>query len=242
MFAARGRNSLCFVHGFLGGKEDWQKIIHNLEEDFFCHAIDLPGHGNAPFSEDFLETVATQLKALHPFPEYFIGYSLGGRILLQLKEQYPALLQHLIILSSHPGLTTKQEREQRWKEDSSWIEMLKTKPLSTFFEAWYSQPLFQSLKENKQVLDEMMERRKQQNPLVLAEVLKKCSLAHQHPLNIFPNTIFLCGEKDLKFQTLYRKLPSFAKVHQIEKCGHALHLENPSACSNVIRGYIHASS
>lgn len=242
MSTTRGRKSLCFIHGFLGAKEDWEKIIAFLQEDFFCHTIDLPGHGDSPFSENFLEAVAAQLKMLKPFPEYFVGYSLGGRILLQLNEQYPSLLKHLIILSSHPGLETQEEKHARWKEDAYWIEILKTKPFSAFFDAWYGQPLFQSLKENKQVFDEMLQRRKKQNPFALARVLQKCSLAHQVRLSIFPNTIFLYGEKDLKFQTLYRKLPSFVKVHQIQKCGHALHLENPEGCSAIIRGYLHASS
>lgn len=236
------KKSLCFLHGFLGGKEDWQKIIQNLENEFYCHAIDLPGHGNIPFSDNFLETVATTLKTLRPIPEYFVGYSLGGRILLQLKELYPKLLKHLIILSSHPGLATPEEKKARWQTDKTWIEMLKTKSLSEFFDAWYAQTLFQSLKENTPLFNELIERRKKQNPLALADVLTKCSLAHQPLLNIFPNTIFLCGEKDLKFQALYHKLPSFVKVHQIKKCGHALHLENPEACSHIIRGYLHESS
>lgn len=233
--------SLLFLHGFLGSKEDWHEIIGNLENDFCCHALDLPGHGKSPLSTDFLEAIAASIKTLHPFPDYFIGYSLGGRLLLQLKEKYPALFKHLLILSAHPGLATKEEREERWKSDQLWIEMLQKKPLSTFFDAWYAQPLFQSLKENKLLFESMLERRKNQDAAALAEIFKVCSLAHQKMCKLYPNSLFLFGAKDLKFESLYLKLPSFIKVQKIDHAGHALHLENPGACIAQIRGYVHAT-
>ncbi|HSX03766.1 MAG TPA: alpha/beta fold hydrolase [Rhabdochlamydiaceae bacterium] len=220
-------SALCFLHGFLGAKEDWDPIIHQLQDEFFCHAIDFAGQS--------LEEIEHIFQTLEPAPKFFIGYSLGGRILLKLKKAQS------VILAAHPGLESAQEREARWKSDSKWIEILNTRPLSEFFEAWYAQDLFAPLKENKALFEEMMKRRKSQDPALLAKTLATYSLAHDIP-SLFPGPLFVYGEKDLKFQKLYLKLPSFLKVKKIENAGHALHLENPKACSALIRGYIHERS
>lgn len=234
--------SLLFVHGFLGTGEDWQEIIQNMEGDYCCHTLSLPGHGGSPLEDDLLEAVFNSLKRLNPFPEYCIGYSLGGRILLQLKERYPSLLKHLIILSSHIGLATKEERERRWQSDEKWITLLQKEGLDAFLERWYAQELFASLRENIPLYHKVLEQRKKQDPLHLIEIFKKFSLAHQKPCKLYPDTLFLYGAKDLNFEMLYLKLPPFVKVQKVEHAGHALHLENPQGCIENIRRYMNETS
>lgn len=214
---------ICFLHGFLGSKEDWDPIIQELE-GFHCHAINYAGLS--------LEELKCTLETLSPKPELFVGYSMGGRILLKLQ------LLASIIISAHPGLATQQEREERWKMDCKWIEMLESNP-NEFFEAWYAQDLFSTLKENKSVFEAMLKRRKNQDPKLLVRTLKTYSLAHDLPTSFLPGLLFLYGEKDLKFQNLYLKLPRTVEVKKIENAGHALHLENPRACCALIKGIIY---
>ena len=38
--------NIIFLHGLLGTKNDWQKVIENLPH-FNCIALDLPFHGQA---------------------------------------------------------------------------------------------------------------------------------------------------------------------------------------------------
>ncbi len=217
--------TLCFLHGFLGTKEDWDPIIRELETEFYCHAIDYAGLS--------LQQIKKQIHSLNPAPQFFIGYSMGGRILLNLK------LSPCILFSSHPGLQTEQERQKRWESDLKWIEMLQSKSFSEFLEAWYAQELFVSLKENKRLFETVLQRRKQQDAALLAQTLTLHSLAHDLPSSPAPETLFVYGEKDLKFQHLYLTLPSVVQIKKIEHAGHALHLENPKACSALIRGFIH---
>ena len=76
--------NIIFLHGLLGTKNDWQKVIENLPH-FNCIALDLPFHGQAKDIEvtNFEETteyLAQQIKsAVKNEPYFLVGYSLGGR-------------------------------------------------------------------------------------------------------------------------------------------------------------------
>lgn len=221
--SAIGKSSLprlVFLHGFLGCKEDWIEVAQELQ-DFCCHLIDLPGHGDSPLTEDVLESIRKILNVLKP--RCLIGYSMGGRLALQTS------FSPSIIISAHLGLKSASEREERWKKDLEWIEMLETKPLDIFLEAWYGQPLFDSLRSSKNFAS-VLRRRLKQNPQHLIAMLKKCSLAHQKVQKPSAETFFLYGEKDLKYAEHYRTLRSFA----VKKSGHAAHLENPKECARFI--------
>jgi len=83
--------NLVFLHGLLGMKSDWQKVIENLPH-FRCFSLDLPFHGEnkAVAVEDFEQTAQFLEEQIQHIikdePYILIGYSLGGRI-----AQYYAL-------------------------------------------------------------------------------------------------------------------------------------------------------
>lgn len=165
------------LHGFLGFKEDWDALISYLPE-FECIPLKYPFEA--------------------PPDSILIGYSMGGRIALQ----HPAAVR--IILSSHPGLATKAEKEERWSQDLKWIEMLKTKSMEEFLEAWHQQPLLHTLRAHKN-FPEICARRLKYDPQILIDQLTRHSLAkqtHQIP----SNTLFMYGENDLKYSHLYNGL------------------------------------
>ncbi|MCI0382063.1 MAG: alpha/beta fold hydrolase [Chlamydiae bacterium] len=224
---------LLFLHGFMGCKEDWLPLISHLKRDFFCLAIDLPGHGNLPFDGNLLLETEKIFQKIDPKPEFLIGYSMGGRVAFQLNRKYP--FKRVIIFSSHPGLSSEEERQKRWLSDRKWIDMLKTAPFSEFITAWYNQPTFSTLIKKKKIFEKILAHRKLQNPDALSAVLQNFSLAVQKKYPIAPNTQFFFGEKDLKYADLYRTLSSFIQVTCISKAGHAIHLEKPKICAEEIR-------
>lgn len=197
---------LYFLHGFLGEPEDWEGVMQLLPE-YTCIALSYP----------------FQL----PYEGILIGYSMGGRIALK-----SPLLK--IILSAHPGLTSKVEKAARWKQDQKWIEKLKTQPLSTFLQEWYQQPLFQSLRAHP-IFKQVIQRRLNQDPNILIEQLAKNSLAHQN-FNLPSQTFFIHGALDTKYKDLYLnlKIPSI----EITGAGHACHLERPAPVAESIRSLI----
>lgn len=149
---------------------------------------------------------------------------MGGRIALR----YP---NPKILLSAHPGLQTDQEKAHRLKIDELWIQRLVKEPLEKFLEAWYAQPLFDSLRKHPEFSNILL-RRQQQDPRELADMLAQEGLAHQEYM-IPSNAIFIHGELDTKYAKLYQDL-KIASM-QIREAGHAAHLEKPEGCAETIR-------
>jgi len=230
---------LIFLHGFLGGKEDWEEVIAELKEDYCCYAFDLPGHGSSPFEEHLLESLFLSFCSLKLLPCPVIGYSMGGRLALFLKEYFTEQFKGIVLLGAHPGLNEAVEKKFRWHQDLNWSSMLETQPFDAFLEAWYEQPLFVSLKKQPELYNKIIERRRKQNPLYLASILRNFSLSLQPVLKQFhPDTLFLYGEEDLKFADLYQNhLPKTVKKEEING-GHALLLENPKGVAKKIKEFL----
>lgn len=227
--------ALIFLHGFLGVKEDWEELISFFEDRFYCIAFDLPGHGESPYSEEILTTIKQAIQRIIHFKPICIGYSMGGRIALQLQDCVCAIAA----LSAHPGLTTQLEKEQRRLIDEKWSQKLLELSLDAFLAEWYAQPIFQTLKRNPALLQNIMRRRMKQSPSDLALVLHQLSLSKQPYISEFScPTLFLHGEEDLKYRELYSRLPNSAAVSCVKSCGHAVHIENAADCAQLINHWI----
>lgn len=225
---------VTLIHGFLGQREDWDELITYLPKDLKIHAINLPGHAGMPISADSFFS----LKKAIGKSTFLVGYSAGGRIALALKQQFPEDFHKLILISTHPGLKGTKKRAEKWKQDLMWIEQLKHVHFENFLQKWYEQPLFHSLKANTNLFTKTLLRRKTQHPENLATFLHLFSLGKTPCKNLPKKTIFICGEQDLKYVSLYHTLPSYIKVYTVAKAGHAVHLENPKRCAEIIKGEI----
>jgi len=220
---------LLFLHGFLGSKEDWDPLFSHLPTSFEKQAIDLPGHGTTPFHPDIVETVHEMAQKIGATS--LVGYSAGGRIALALKEKYPESYGRIFILSAN----IQQEGEKRLVFDREWTRKLREEPFDVFLEAWYSQPLFADLQKHP-AFPAMLERRKQGNPSNLARFLEIFSPARKKAPEISQETIFLFGNKDLKYAQLYRRLDPSLHVFEVLEANHAIHVENPACCAEIIMG------
>ncbi len=214
---------LIFLHGFLGCKEDWLEVLPFFEEHYRCITLDLPGHGAAPYSGEILEVVGGMLARFTSPKPIVIGYSMGGRIALQLSRYARAM----VILSAHPGLKTDEEKLAQKKIEDTWCEKLNTLPLEAFLKEWYAQPLFHSSR--------LSQRRLKQDPASLAKVMQQMGLSRQrYCAEVTCPSLFLYGEKDGKYRDIYTGLSQGVSVQHIEEAGHACHLEQPERCAEAI--------
>lgn len=206
---------IVFLHGFLGCAADWLPVVQHLHRT--CIAVDLPGHGATSWTPVDISNLLSQ--AL-PASFHLVGYSLGGRIAMRLAHLFPKRLASLTLLSAHPGLVSQAERTERLLHDQKWAEKLRTIPFDEFLTAWYDQPIFSSLKNNPEW---MQQRRKNQNRESLAHALIEWSLGFQ-PRFALPHAKILYGTLDQKFVTLFCDWPN---AIAIPNAGHVLHLEAP---------------
>jgi 2-succinyl-6-hydroxy-2,4-cyclohexadiene-1-carboxylate synthase len=88
---------LLLLHGWMGSSEDYAKLIDRLKSQFYCIAIDLPGHGqteviNQNTGYDFINTakgIVDLLDSLEIKRCSIAGYSFGGRLALYLALEFP---------------------------------------------------------------------------------------------------------------------------------------------------------
>lgn len=77
---------------------------------------------------------------------------MGGRIALALHHRYPKRFPHLILLSTHLGFQSEEEKLLKYRQDAFWKQALTSLPLPLFLKQWYAQDLFSSLTEKKRTL------------------------------------------------------------------------------------------
>jgi 2-succinyl-6-hydroxy-2,4-cyclohexadiene-1-carboxylate synthase len=228
---------VLFLHGFLGCKEDFLPIAKSLQDEFYCICVDLPGHGS-PMSEDILNPFLELQNALSLEKTILVGYSMGGRLAMMLREEYSEKFPAAVIMSAHIGLKETTEKESRKSFESTWEHSLESDTLETFLDKWYNQPLFATLKEKTHVFEEVLLRRKKHDPVALLQMFRKMHLSKQTRYSLFKDTLFLFGDKDHKYRDLYKELPRDAQIENIPNSGHCVHLENPSACAEKLFNFM----
>lgn len=252
-YYAQGRSPyppLVFLHGFLGDGRDFQDIMTALESQFYCLAIDLPGHGQTRIQDDHLEHSMVEiasgviqcLDALNIPKCTLVGYSLGGRLALYLALHFPDYFSRVVLESASPGLKTAAERRQRLHHDWVLAHALETEEFSDFLDRWYRQPLFTTICSHP-AFEQLWARRLCNDPLQLAASLRCLSTGRQPSLwerlsaNQVP-MLLLAGERDQKFVDINREMVNLGNcmaVKIVEDCGHNIHFEQPTRYAQILQ-------
>lgn len=240
---SKNKPPLVFLHGFMGSCNDFSEISDVLSEDFYCLAIDLPGHGKTKVfggTENYTIQNTTNaliqcLDRLGIEKTSLVGYSMGGRLALYMMLNDPSRFERAALESASPGLRTEEARSQRRKADWQLAQKLETREFQEFLLDWYNQPLFQSFKEHP-MFESNLKRRLENNPRELAKSLRFMGTGNQPSLwerltiNQIP-LLLLVGERDEKFRKINTEIASIAPHTQLEivpKAGHNVHFENPT--------------
>lgn len=96
---APAEQTVVFVHGNVSSSLFWQEIMQHLPSDLRVIAIDLRGFGStehAPIDatrgvRDFSDDIRATLDALDIPTAHFVGWSMGGGVVMQYALDHPAL-------------------------------------------------------------------------------------------------------------------------------------------------------
>jgi len=240
---------VVFLHGFMGSSNDWKQVISFLKKDFYCIALDLPGHGKTPIKENLsfesvADTIIQFLDGLGIKKTHLVGYSMGGRLAMYLALEYSEFFDKVVLESASPGLKTEIERKQRIKRDEILAKKIADIPFKKFLEEWYRQPLFESLLRHPQYQD-LLEERLKNTPGSLARALLTVSTGRQPNLwnrleeNKIP-LLLLAGEFDIKFQKINQKMVKYSpliRYQMIAGVGHNIHFENPLLFAKILKDF-----
>tara|TARA_B100000686_G_scaffold338887_1_gene412090 strand:+ start:2967 stop:3767 length:801 start_codon:yes stop_codon:yes gene_type:complete len=107
-FTVTGSGSpVLILHGLFGSAVNWRRIADGLSDWGQIFSVDLPNHGNSPWTDDMsyptqAEVLADFISAEVPDSPIVIGHSMGGKVAMTLALQHRILLGGLVIVDIAP--------------------------------------------------------------------------------------------------------------------------------------------
>ena len=137
-------DTVLLLHGFAGTAGSWDAFSEHLDRERYRPlAAELRGHGqNGAVRPISFELCVADLLAAAPPRFTLAGYSLGGRIALQLALAAPERIDRLVLISSSAGITDEAERNERLSKDLALADEIEAGPISGFADEWLAGPLF----------------------------------------------------------------------------------------------------
>lgn len=99
---AAAKQSIAFVHGAFGDRDDWNLVAEHLSE-YHLLLPDLPRHGASrhlePFSLDYAASLLSQLISKEAIngKAHVVGLSLGAHVAIHLAVQYPDQVDTVLV-------------------------------------------------------------------------------------------------------------------------------------------------
>jgi 2-succinyl-6-hydroxy-2,4-cyclohexadiene-1-carboxylate synthase len=244
--------NLVLLHGFAGTRRTWDGVVARLAPERYTPlALDLPGHGEArdaearprpePRPRPAITFDACVERVLASSPPRFAlcGYSMGGRVGLNVALAAPERVLRLVLISSTAGIADDAERAARRAADEALADDLETRSFKDFMDRWESQPVFAG--DPPAVHAAMRAEQQRNDPRALAAVLRGIGAGAMPPLwdrlaeLAMPVTV-LVGERDRKFHAPGRRMAELLPHAELEIVpgGHRLPLESPRAVASAI--------
>jgi 2-succinyl-6-hydroxy-2,4-cyclohexadiene-1-carboxylate synthase len=180
-------------------------------------------------------------------PVHVIGYSMGGRLALSLALARPEKVASLLLIGASPGLADPAARAARIEADLALARSIEDEGLARFVDYWMALPLFASQASlGARFLAASRSQRLRCNPLALANSLRGMGAGAMPPLHddlecLDLPVCLVAGSRDVKFvalaESMRHRLPN-ARCALVEGVGHAAHLEDTDAFSQIARGFL----
>ena len=244
-----------FLHGFTGSSATWDSHVAVFKRCMKTIAIDLVGHGDSDTPADprcyrmesCIEHLLVILDVLGIDSANLVGYSMGGRVALHLATAAPDRVRSMILESSSPGIADPIERQKRVAADNLLADYIERNGVDAFVDRWESLPLFES-QRNLPVPARvaLTGQRLQNNPLGLTNCLRGMGAGRQESLwprlsSIEMPVLLVAGQLDVKYCRIAREMANLlpnARLVILEKSGHAVHLERPTAFDREVLEFL----
>lgn len=247
--------ALLLLHGFMGSHRVFDHLIPHLASFSNPLTIDLIGHGNTqtPDNPELYRTdnqvsqLKSVLKRLHLDPLFLYGYSMGGRLALQLATAYPEFFSGLILESAHCGLSSQEERESRAETDQKRAEELISNK-QKFLEHWSTLPLFAQTPEPYKTLYRKIS--EEQNSKQMAYSLREFGsgvmpgVCNNLPALQLPVHL-VAGSRDPAYVSRMTKMNGRipdSHLYIVDDAGHRVHTDQPKNLLEIISGAMNASN
>ena len=270
-----GQIPIVLLHGFMQTGATWAPVAPRLAQDHCLYAIDLVGHGQTTVSANpqaysipaqsdaiaaFIEQVvmpqtAEAMPGRVPAKPHVLGYSMGGRIALDLITRHGGLLNSLILESAGLGPADETERAEYAKRAEDWAWRLREESMEDFVDYWQELPLFATQQRlSDEVKAAIRAERVANDTEALALTVEN---AGQHTMPLADQTMealglcwtpvfYIAGTRDQKYLAIAERFVKEGMDAKPVMGGHNLHTEVPGMfCdelgphfrNNEIRGF-----
>jgi len=252
---SRGRSPLVLLHGFTGSKASWAMVRAAFRPTRRVIALDLPGHGDTTIHDigfDYslartADLVAAALAELRVMRADVLGYSMGGRLALQLALAHGERIGRLVLESASAGLATAAARARRRRADAGLAAAIERDGIVAFVQRWEALPLFRS----QNALPPAVRRTLRRQRLAcrsqgLARSLRGMGIGAQPWLGprlgeLAMPVLLVTGDADRKFTRTAARLASRiprAEHAIVTAAGHTPHLEQPERFVRLVRTFL----
>ena len=101
---------LVMVHGWGMHSEIWREFALLLAEDFQVTLVDLPGHGRSEALDEYsLSRVVAKLANALPESAVWLGWSMGGAVVLQLAQDFPDQIKGCLLVCANPKYSSSSD-------------------------------------------------------------------------------------------------------------------------------------
>ncbi len=237
---------LVLLHGFTGSAATWAPHLDAFTGHFSVIAVDLPGHGASDALPDparyGMEQCVSDLLALFDRLEIarasLLGYSMGGRVALNLAIAAPERIRALVLESASPGIADLEERLARRRSDAALADMIEREGIEAFVDYWERLSLFVSQAAlPASIRDRQRAQRLANSARGLATSLRCIGTGMMEPLHdrlgeVRLPVLLIAGGLDEKYCRLGKSMAGAiptARLVVVPDAGHSVHLEQPEA-------------
>lgn len=233
---------VALLHGFGQTARCWGALPGALVRDYEVVRLDAPGHGATGGEGVDLPTTA-DLIADTAGPAVYVGYSMGGRMALQLVVDRPDVVRGLVVVGGTPGIEDDAERAARREADHALAQRIRDEGVDAFIRYWLDLPLFAGLPAEARFEDE----RRRNTAEGLATSLERAGTGSQAPLwdrlaAVDVPVLLVAGQADPRYVDIaFRTSAAIGpgtELSLIADAGHSVHLEHPVRFAGVLTGWL----
>lgn len=248
--------AVTLLHGFTQSGRSWREVIATMPAGWRWIVPDLRGHGETrmkPGAPCTMDACTADLEMLWDHlgidRTHLVGYSMGGRLALNVAARRPERLISLLTVGAHAGLEG-EARESRRQGDEALAQRIEKDGLEAFIDYWTALPLFAGLERRGPSFVAQVHAERMRNTTAgLAASLRGMGAGEMEPLwdllrrVMLPST-FVAGQRDHGYVASARRLASIVRNSRVEivlRAGHAVHQERPEAFARVLAAHLAAA-
>ena len=243
----KGRN-LVLIHGAGDNLNMWYHQLPVFSKSYRVITCDVRGSGETerPKGEYtiplFAEDVYQLMKAIEVEEACFLGYSLGGRIALELALNHPELIKALVLANSSVGLAPPSPEALEWRRAT--LELLDKGDMKEFAEAMATRAFSPDFKSRYPAEFEKYVKVKMQNkPDGIARLMGSLSALSAPPdlSKVKCPVLLIVGENDLSMGVEQGKRANEAIAGSkmvVLPTGHAAAIEAPEQFNSAVLEFL----